>query len=623
MDNVRIRDLYTGKPDAKDEINFEGLDEFIRTFVVADHFQIESLINDSNCFITGFKGTGKTALLFYLDNLIQDADCAACTSYIFFREDFNEMKRNHLNAFSARMLSSISVEDNALLGVSDFSYIWRWLFFKRIVSDNAEYNRNLFKDDEHWLAFERTINQIKDPLNPRKSTIPNKIRLSAQYKDPTNMSEITPEIEVDFQSQGSSSYVTFITLLESADKLFSELSRTDIPYYIFVDELEAHFGERAVFERDLSLIRDLLFTVRRYNSMFVKMGMKKTKIICSVRNEMLNAITRFTVTKELNKAISGFSVPLNWSYTNTSSYAHPIIQILLKRIAVCEGTDVSSLKDIYTRWFPEKIHDIEPANYILNNSWCKPRDMVRLLSTAKNCIQNGNTVFTQSVFSSLNKAYSEESLAEIREELRALYAPQELDTIINCFMGYKTVFSVKQLKQRVSDYFSQTVMATHFNQIIEDLYRLGFLGNFMPISKTYRWQHKGDDRVILTDEWRLCVHYALHGALSIGSRLNFGMTRGQPPETGDVVTATVTNVIKSFALVEFTHLGETYSGRIHIKEFKKLGHGYIKCLNHIVKEGDKFRTAVTDFDPKHDRWKLLLLVEDINKISDKCIGDTP
>lgn len=58
-------------------------------------------------------------------------------------------------------------------------------------------------------------------------------------------------------------------------------------------------------------------------------------MICSVRSEILTAIQRFIVTKEINKVTSGFSVPLNWNYTNNNSYAHPIIQILLKRIAVC------------------------------------------------------------------------------------------------------------------------------------------------------------------------------------------------------------------------------------------------------------------------------------------------
>ena len=52
MSEIKIRDLYTGKPDAKDEINFEGLEEFIKTFVVADHFQLDSLLYGNNCLNT-------------------------------------------------------------------------------------------------------------------------------------------------------------------------------------------------------------------------------------------------------------------------------------------------------------------------------------------------------------------------------------------------------------------------------------------------------------------------------------------------------------------------------------------------------------------------------------------
>lgn len=100
MSEIKIRDLYTGKPDAKDEINFEGLEEFIKTFVVADHFQLDSLLYGNNCFITGFKGTGKTALLFYLDNKLKDEDPITCTSFIFFKEEFTDAKRDELQAIS-------------------------------------------------------------------------------------------------------------------------------------------------------------------------------------------------------------------------------------------------------------------------------------------------------------------------------------------------------------------------------------------------------------------------------------------------------------------------------------------------------------------------------------------
>ena len=455
-----------------------------------------------------------------------------------------------------------------MLNIREFEYIWRWLIFKRIVSDNEDNHRNLFVDDEFWGEFERKVNQIKAPLNKKKSIIPSKIKIAVPYKDPATLTELSPEVEVDLGNNKGAPYQSFMLLIDEAEAALAKVNRTDIPYYIFIDELEAYYGNRQIFERDLALIRDLIFTVKRFNTIFAKSHAGKTKIICSVRSEIINAISRFIVTKEINKATSGFSVPLNWIYANTSSYMHPIIQIVLKRIAVCEGSEECNYKEVYNRWFPEKIHGIEPA-------------------------------------------YSEESLSEIKEELRALYDPTEIETIINCFMGYKTAFSVSQLKKRISTYYAGTVIDTHFNQVIEDLYRLGFLGNFMPISKIYRWQHKGDERVILADEWRLFVHYALHGALSLGARLNFGLTRGEQPETGDVVNAVVQTVIHSFALVEFTHNGESYLGQIHISEFTKLGYGYIRNLSEIVHIDDEYRTALLDYHEKYERWNLQIIPQEL------------
>lgn len=610
MKKVQIKDLYAGKPDAKDEINFEGVDEFIKTFVVAENFNLESLLSGSNCFITGFKGTGKTALLFYLDSKLKSEDQSTCSSFVFFKEEFTDAKRDELEVMSQRILSSISIERDTLVEGKEFEYIWRWLLFKRIVSDNEEYNNQLFADDDKWEKFKKLIDLIKSPTNKKKTVIPRKFKMAFPYTDPTTLAVISPEIEVDLQNNADDNYKKFTSLIDEAEHIFVNLTRTDIPYFIFVDELEAYYGDNKIFIRDLCLIRDLVFTVKRFNSAFSSAKMPKTKMICSVRTEILNAISRFIVTKEINKITSGFSVPLTWNYSNTSSYAHPIIQILLKRIGICE--EILDTKEIYAKWFPEKIHGIEAASYILNNSWCKPRDIVRLLTVAKNSIQNNNTVFNQAVFNSITRTYAEDSLTEIKEELRALYDPAQIDTIIGCFMGYKTTFSIKQLKDRITLYFSHTVLDENFIQVINDLYRLGFLGNFLPISKTFRWQHKGDDRVILSDEWRLVVHYALHGALSLGSQQDYGLNRGELPQTGDVSTAIVCKVIPSFALVEFKHYGVTYYGSIHISEFKKFGYGYINNLRSIAPEGTEYQVALKEYSEKHERWNLQLLISEEN-----------
>ena len=613
MCKLTIKDIYAGKPDAKDEIDFGGVEEFIKTYVVAEHFNIESLISGTNCFITGFKGTGKTALLFYLDNRFKEIDESTCSSFIFFKEEFTDTKRSELESIAKRILSSISVEKNALVDNQEFEYIWRWLLFKRIVSDNEEYNRGLFIDDENWKKFENIIGKIKSPNNRRKFTIPQKIKMAVPYVEPSTQSVITPEVEVDLQNTSDDKYLKFMEVIDEAERLLLNTTRTDIPYYIFVDELEAYYGDISVFKRDLCLIRDLIFTVKRFNSNFSAINMRCTKIICSVRSEILTAISRFVVTKELNKVTAGFAGPLKWNYSNTSSYMHPIIQILLKRIAVCEGEGCVNpdYKKVYERWLPENIHGIEPANYILNNSWCKPRDIVRLITTVQNSIYNNSKAFTQSVFDSVVKTYSEDSLTEIKEELRALYDTDQIDMIISCFMGYKTTFSVSQIKQRIKKYFQGSILETHFAQVIDDLYRLGFLGNFLPVSKTYRWQHKGDGRVILTEEWRMVVHYALHGALSLGGQQNYGLNRGELPEIGDVAQAIVKKIIKSFAIVEFRHYGKVYLGSIHISEFTKLGYGYIPNLKSITQVGDEYKVVLKEYNKQLESWEVEIVENEV------------
>lgn len=605
MNKVKIRDLYAGKPDAKDEINFDGWDNFIKTFVVADHFNLNLLTEGNHCFITGFKGTGKTALLFYLDNTLKSSDKSTCSSFIFFKEDFADARRTELQQLSHRVLSSVTVEQGALTEATEFEYIWRWIMLKQIVNDNETYGRNLFVDDEHWDKFEHTVAQIKAPKNKRKISLPNKIKFAIPYKDLSTMTEYSPEIEVDFQQPSSRPYQDFVELVDKAESMLTNLTRTDIPYYIFVDELEAYYGDMKVFLRDLYMIRDLIFTVKRFNATFAQSNMSRTKIICSVRSEIITAIQRFIVTKEINKVTSGFSVPLNWNYSNNNSYAHPIIQILLKRIAVCSDDNTGDTLSIYRQWFPEQIHNMEAANYILNNSWCKPRDMVRLIMVAQNSLHNGLSEFSQIVFDSTSKVYSEDSLQEIKEELRALYTSEEINDIITCFTGYRTSFSVGDLQKRIDQYFSETILKTKFRQVIEDLYRLGFLGNFLPASQTYHWQHKGDSSVILSEEWRLCVHYALHAALSLGERTNRAIKRDA--QVGDVACVTVYGVIYQFALVEFRLFGMNYRGSIHISEFGKHGYGYIPRLSDVIHDGDQFDVVLSEYDEKHSNWKLKLL----------------
>lgn len=603
MSDISIKDIYVGKPDAKDEINFDGLEGFISTLVIPDSFRIDGFLHGNHCFITGYKGTGKTALLFYLDYLLKIDFPHACSSFIFFKDEFTETKKQELEKFSNRFLSSVTFDNSVEPINTDFEHIWRWIFFKRIVSDNEEYNMGLFVEDENFRIFKKTLDRVKAPSDKKRNIIPQKISVCIPFKDPSSNIEISPEIEVSFEkTANASNYNHFTSLIDKAEIEFSRLNRTETPYYIFVDELEAYFGDESVFKRDLCLIRDLLFTVKRINGIFAQ-NKSNAKIICSVRAEILNAISRFVVTKEINKITNGFEVPLIWNYSNTSSYMHPVIQILLRRIYVNEPNEVLDYKDIYNRWLPEKIHEIEPANYILNNCWNKPRDIVRLISSAQNSIKSNDSTFNQSVFDALRKKYSTDSLIELKEEMRALYTTEEVELIISCFTGFKSIFSLNDLKSRVANYYPNSILATKLLSIVHDLYRLGFLGNYMQASQTYRWQHKGDDGLIITDEWRMMIHYALQGALSVGRKQDIGLSRTETFQKGDIVNIIVVRVNNSSVTVTIDHYGKKHKGIIFSG---KLNMGYVIGLREIVKEGDRYRAKVLGFNRKFDKWDLSL-----------------
>lgn len=109
----------------------------------------------------------------------------------------------------------------------------------------------------------------------------------------------------------------------------------------------------------------------------------------------------------------------------------------------------------------------------------------------------------------------------------------------------------------------------------------------------------------------MVVHYALHGALSLGGQQNYGLNRGELPEIGDVAQAIVKKIIKSFAIVEFRHYGKVYLGSIHISEFTKLGYGYIPNLKSITQVGDEYKVVLKEYNKQLESWEVEIVENEV------------
>lgn len=601
---IKIKDLYAGKPDAKDEIETGNKKNFVDSFILPPNWDIDRMLSSSCFFVTGYKGTGKTALLRYIEDAIRRKYPYACSSFILFKEDFPEIKRCELAENSKRMFNAVSIDKELNATGGDFQFIWRFFFLSKFLNDNERSNDGLFVKDQNWILFKKKMDEISS-LNEVKLKWFSNLKFSLFFPS-TIPATFGISSETTLQ-ENDKKYNKIIELIEEADILFSALTRTETPYYIFVDELEAYFSDEKIFVRDLHLIRDLLFSIHKYNKIFQRQK-SYTKIIGAVRQEIINAIGEKIDSRELNKIIMGFSQPLNWEYNNTNSLQHPIIQILLKRIMITRhdrGLSNKTDREIYLEWFPDKIHEKEPAMYILTNCWNKPRDIVRMLIAAQNSIQCNASSFSQSVFDSFRKVYSAESLNEIKEELSTLYSTEEIEEIMSYFNGFKISFSFKELQDRVHFLHPKSLLYSKLLKVLNDLFRIGAIGNFSTMSHEHRWYHRGDTNLQTTGDWNIYVHNALHSAFSLTSKRDYH--RSLKPSAGDVVDLEVTRIFHTRIIVKINYNEFTYKGCIPITE---ISNSAVRrgLLNQNVSVGEKRRGRILRYNKQYSSYDVSLKI---------------
>ena len=508
MGRITIKDIYAGMPDAKDEINTGQADQFFANFIIPPELLVDNLLNGKKFLVSGYKGVGKTSILYYLQNIAQERDPLTCTSFLYFKSDIEELKKSNMDSIAKKLTATVDIRGEIQPNKVEFLHLWRWVFFRKIGDDSEENSNGLFVTDENWDKFVQQVNKISFSSEDKKVISLSSLSVSLEVSQKAGVSA-DASASFDRISKNERAFTRLIDVVDQCEWLFEKLTRTDIPYYIFVDEMEAYCGDSDLFKRDLTLIRDMIFTIHRIN------GYGKVRIIAAVRNEIIYAMDRFIQTNEINKVTDGFSVPIKWSYSNTNSYEHPIIKILMKRISVAADGNPQMFKD----WFPEQVNNKDTVNYILDNGWNKPRDIVRFLIAAQNdSLHCNDTSFTQAAFDTLRKEYSKNSLTEIRQELQSLYTSEEIEIAMRLLRGGPRIVNAEMIRKRApKGSKARAFWDERKDDILEDFYRVGFWGNVNRNGSPYvwRWNHKGDTGVLTDNGWELAIHNALCSELSI------------------------------------------------------------------------------------------------------------
>ena len=509
---LKISQIKFGKIDAHNELQELGEEFYMNSFLEYEKYKIESFINGENYFVCGNKGTGKTALLKYLEcNLAKDP-CNLVIP-IRFKSQFDNVDKQSMrtmaNNVKEDVVADISVEKD-----TSYVLIWQIYLINQIIKNSKRGEYELFEESHEYENLKKLLHVLYAGENGR--IIP---KLTKGYANinASLLKGLDASISMDIEFNKESQKINFNKTAKLILDLFKKLVYCNNPVYIIIDELELSVKTKKEFLRDIELVRDLILAVDKMNHLAKEQGFY-LKIIASVRGEVINNVLAYGY--EINKCVEDYGVNVEWFQKGGSYKESPLLKLIENKIHASEiEAGYSMSKDVWKTYFAPEINGMEVRKYILSYTWQRPRDIIRMMRLVQDQWKD-EEVISQEMFDRAMQKYSENTWNEIAEELVLSYSgDKDLQAIKKFFTGIKVPFSYSYLNKRaedlgkiydyVKDFFDKTKMI----DFLEKMFEWGIIGNS---GQRMVFKFLGDRDLSPTDD--MILHRPLRNLFAVKSR---------------------------------------------------------------------------------------------------------
>lgn len=446
-------------------INFgdiEGKDEFTTkyddstrerieyTFVHLDTREVDNLLSKQKYFIYGNKGTGKTSLINYLHMRLSTIH--EQTILVLFKE----VKEDP--AIYSQLRTLINALDDEEMDITTLTF-WRWFLLSIVLREYNGYagKYSIFFDSKNNIFF-KLSHSLSSLI---KFFIPTATYDGVEYSIKGNSDESLSNIDPFSYASDA------IKFLEK--KIIEDVNQK---IYILCDELDITISDS---RQNKILVKNLITATNYINRI------KNIHMITSVRTEVLNAVL---TGNETNKLLESKGFLLDWRDTKFN-LQHPLMQVLIKKIKYSfllgcptEKATIENMTDveIFQRIFPNSLiksySTFKNEQYILNTSWNKPRDIVRLMKIMQK-VANDATFFTSEHFEKALDQYGTKAWDELSEEMTARFSDEEIGLVQTIFSLFQTCFKLEDFSKYVED----KGIKVNAKDFLARLYEIGFLIN--------------------------------------------------------------------------------------------------------------------------------------------------
>ncbi|PRY77566.1 hypothetical protein CLV80_10549 [Yoonia maritima] len=491
---MKIRDFNFGDYSGMREYN-RNPEFFMNSFITPGLFSLNSLQNGANNILVGRKGTGKSSCCLALAHM-KKAEGYLSTFYNFS----DDLNRNDLK--EAVQTQALDLKDVAGLtklfdSISSF-YDFRDLWKRRVISQIGKRITDSGKKS--------TFTDFATSVHLAETSITSGVGKGLVIDKPKMTGKLAEMLNSLFPDRATMSLRDFNSI--GLDLL--KQCHSDVKHYFFFDELNLSHtkSDSSEYETLLALVRDIIRAACELNDFF-SMNNIDVHIICSIRPEVRNEI--ISRDNELSKIIDSNFVSLSWP--NHAKVENPLIELMLKKMQF--GGDFS---EVPTTLIPEKVYnvveqkDVLFPQYLLNLTWYRPRDVIRVLKCYQ--ITNGNMA---SLFEKGDdqlkflKEYSRVSFQDTVAELEVKYSKEIIKELF--LRIKKPAFRDKNELLAHLDVLSNRVPS--LDELIKDLFDTGVILNYQSGNGGFSILASYRDDAELDPSLRIIIHRGLRSHLNI------------------------------------------------------------------------------------------------------------
>lgn len=517
---MKISDLTFGSEDARyiDTSSVSGEGEFLNSFVFPRGFKIDDFLSGNRYFVYGVKGAGKSALLKYIE-VIARTKIGATTDSYYFQSTFSQQK---LNLFRKRLRDAYGtddalIDDTLFREEDEIKIFWKVFLLTAIKKLLQKANCQGQSYDKFCKSLEivKAISRAEQVKRKLPALRTFQARLS---RDPLI------QLDGDFADATINDFETY---LEYSMERLEEISMSESPVFLFVDEMEVYRSDDDTHRIEILAISALIQQIRDLNEQLRENGIF---IVAAVRGEIVSLVSE--VLYELHRLVRAKGIEVSWQYPNISGEFHPLFKTILNRIVARDPEfrdyelpiSEQVLTQAFQKYFIDSTHSFELPKRILDLTWYRPRDLAMLFEEAQ-LIQGDDEIFnTQTITYRVVPKLGERMWQDAVSGLAAKYSKDELKAIDCIFRGGEVRYTKLEFIDRIeklSDMYDEVALFSESSKLIdvvEDLYRVGVVSMVTgPEHSQLNFYFRGDPMPSLSDKFLIEVHKTLRRTLSISA----------------------------------------------------------------------------------------------------------